>query len=126
MGNASTALQSSSGTDQGACKLIRRIAATAAIAVGLMAALAGPGAISANAASSDCHAWVTSSGRPGGGVTGVCNGISNWVQVVGLCQNIFTRSSRFVDGNWVHAGPSFAPCRWYEAPVGGYVRIGSS
>src|SRR5436305_1558051 len=105
--------------------MVRRIivalafTATSMLPVGVL--LAKP----ALATASDCHSYITSSGRPGGGNSGVCYGGSGWWQEVGLCQNIFTLSSRWSYGPWVNSGVSYAPCSWYEKPVGGYVRIGS-
>jgi hypothetical protein len=82
-------------------------------------------ATSASATASNCHSYITSNGRPGGGNSGICYEGSGWYQEVGLCQNIFSLASRWVNGPWVNSGVSFAGCPWYEKPVGGYVRIGS-
>jgi hypothetical protein len=79
----------------------------------------------ASARASDCHSYTTSSGKPGGGMSGICYGGPGWYQEVGLCQNIFNLSSRWVDGPWVSGGVSYAKCSWYEKPVGGFVRIGA-
>lgn len=73
-----------------------------------------------------CSVYKTSTGRPGGGVTGHClTGGPYWIQVVGLCQNIATRSSTFRNGYWGNM-ISHVDCRWNEIPVGGYIRIGSA
>lgn len=93
-----------------------------------LAAFATPTAVAISPASarvSDCRSYTTSSGQPGGGMSGVCYGGTGWYQEVGLCQNIFNLSSRWVDGPWVSGGVSYAKCSWYEKPVGGFVRIGS-
>ena len=103
----------------------RRLVAAATLTAGLAVPMTALASSPASAAA-DCAVYKTSSGRPGGGLTGTCPGIPNWIQVVGLCQNIFTRSSRWVNGNWVHGGASFAGCAWYEVPIGGYIRIGSA
>lgn len=105
--------------------MFRRIAVAIALTVGTVAPASLIYATPAFARSSDCHSYITSSGRPGGGNSGVCYGGSGWWQEVGLCQNIFTASSRWSYGPWVNAGVSYAGCSWYEKPVGGYVRIGS-
>ena len=79
----------------------------------------------AGATASNCQSYITSTGQPGGAVSGICYGGSGWWQEIGLCQNIFTRSSRWVSGNWVNSGVSLARCAWYEVPRGGYVHLGS-
>lgn len=82
-------------------------------------------ATSASATASDCHSYITSTGRPGGSMSGICYGGGGWYEEIGLCQNIFTWSSRWSYGNWVNGGVSYAGCSWYEKPVGGYVHLGS-
>lgn len=104
--------------------VIRKTIATSLIA-GASASAALVSAAPAGAIASDCHSYITSSGRPGGGNTGVCYGGSGWYQEVGLCQNIFTLASWWVNGPWVNGGASYAGCPWYAKPVGGYVRLGS-
>jgi uncharacterized membrane protein len=51
-------------------------------------------ATSASATASDCHSYITSTGRPGGSMSGICYGGGGWYEEIGLCQNIFTWSSR--------------------------------
>lgn len=65
-----------------------------------------------------CSAWVTSTGQPGGGVSGLCTqGSTRYAyRVVGLCQNIFTRGSRWIYGPWLTSGVSHAKCSWAEIP----------
>ncbi|MDQ1686298.1 MAG: hypothetical protein QOC82_3035 [Frankiaceae bacterium] len=106
-------------------KLRKARVATAAVSIAVPATIlltAGP----ADALASDCHSYITSSGQPGGGNTGICYGGQGWYQEVGLCQNIFTWSSWWVNGPWKYGGASYAPCPWYAKPVGGYVRLGST
>jgi|SRR4051794_18774181 hypothetical protein len=113
--------------------IIPRLTGTRSVVLGLVAALAialsvGGAAVfaaSASARASDCHSYITSTGQPGGSMSGICYGGPGWYQEVGLCQNIFTLSSRWVNGPWVNSGVSQAKCSWSEKPVGGYVRIGS-
>jgi hypothetical protein len=60
-------------------------------------------------------------------VTGICAGGPGDIkyQVVGLCKNGATQSSRFVTGSWETNKASFVACSWYETPQPHpYVRTG--
>ena len=97
----------------------------AVLTFGMIVPVSAVFATSASAMASDCYSYITSTGRPGGSMSGICNGGNGWYEEVGLCQNIFTLSSRWSYGNWVTGGVSYAGCSWYEKPVGGYVHLGS-
>ncbi|GAA2348972.1 hypothetical protein GCM10010170_037920 [Dactylosporangium salmoneum] len=95
-------------------------ATTVAMSVGALLATASPAA--AGPYRADCSAWITSTGRPGGGFTAVCNGgpVSVQYRVVGLCQNIFTLGSRWVYGGWMTNDASHVDCSWSETPQSTY------
>ena len=81
---------------------------------------AGP----ASAAPHNCSAWVTSSGLPGGGVSGYCLGETGQYRVVGLCKNIITNASNWVYGPWLSSGLSAVKCQWYQVPQSSpYVQV---
>ncbi|MEV4826449.1 hypothetical protein [Micromonospora sp. NPDC049274] len=104
--------------------MFKRAAATAtvtlAVTVSALAITGGPAA--AGPYRADCHAWITSTGQPGGGFTAVCNGGPTTVQyrVVGLCQNYFTQGSRWMYGPWKNTGESHVDCSWSEKPLSTY------
>ncbi len=96
----------------------RRLAYTMSV-VGIGASICAVPAVSAQAQPTTrwgCHASVTSNGRPGGGVSGYCLYGSGNYRVVGLCINIFTKSSWWIYGNWTSDGISYKTCPWYAYP----------
>lgn len=102
-------------TGRGQLVTRRLSAAVGALVLALAMALPLMAAAPA-AAASGCSAYVTSNGRPGGGVSGFCEFGPGSYRVVGLCINEFFGDSWWVYGNWTSSGMSYVTCPWYAHP----------
>jgi len=99
-------------------KIANRFGLAAAALAGFVAPLTVVGVEPASAYPSNCGAWVTSTGWPGGGFTGLCQTGSGQFRVVGVCKSLNPWSTgRWVYGPWVSIGStSFVRCNLTELP----------
>ena len=97
-------------------KILATTGAAITIVIGTLALTASPAM--AGPYRAGCSAWIISTGRPGGGFAATCTGGPTSVQyrVAGLCQNLITLSSRWVEGPWKTSGVSDAYCSMWEIP----------